>query len=76
MDYRKRPAMPLDLSDQPENVLENLIFGLSELRLIHRQNGSGANVLKPKRQENEVRLKVIEITFGAQDLLRILVERR
>src|SRR6266852_4131770 len=76
MNYRERSTMRLDFSNESKDLPDNGTSSPSEFILLHRHNNLRANILKPKREEDDVRLELIEIAPGIQYLLRILVEGR
>src|SRR5579859_5255542 len=75
MNNRETPTIRFDFSNKSKDVLHSDYMRSSEFTLLCGHNNLGENILKSKRQENDVRLKLIEIAPGIQDLLRILVER-
>src|SRR6266853_4247527 len=68
--------MRLDFSNKSEDLPDNGTVSPSEFILLGMQNNLRVDILKSKREENDVRLELVEITPGIQNLLRILVERR
>src|SRR2546430_5487829 len=76
MNHRERSTMRLDFSNKSEDLPDNGTVSPGEFVLLRVHNNLRVNILKSKREENDVRLELIEITPGIQNLLRILVERR
>src|SRR5439155_21323273 len=76
MNHRERSTTGLDFSNKSEDLPDNGTVSPSEFVLLRVHNNLRANILKSKREENDVRLELIEITPGIQNSLRILVERR
>src|SRR5204862_169538 len=68
--------MRLDFSNKSKDLPDNGTLNPREFILLHGHNNLRADILKAKREENDVRLELIEIAPGIQYLLRILVERR
>src|SRR5437764_110856 len=68
--------MRLDFSNKSKDLPDNGTLNPREFILLHGHNNLRADILKSKREENDVRLELIEIAPGIQYLLRILVERR
>ena len=76
MNDCKRSTMRLDFSNKSKDLPDNGTLSQSGFIFLRRHNNLLANILKPKREENNIRLELIEIAPGVQYLLRILVERR
>src|SRR5438046_1403699 len=75
MNHRERSTMGLDFSNKSEDLPDNGTVSPSEFILLRVHDNLRVNILKSKREENDVRIELIEITPGIQNLLRILVER-
>src|SRR2546423_15556195 len=68
--------MRLDFCNSTKHLPDNGTLNPREFILLHGHNNLRADILKSKREENDVRFELIEIAPRIQYLLRILVERR